>query len=68
MPPGTRVKGCPGGAVVRNPPANAGNIRDAGFILGLGKAPGRGQGNPLQYSCLENPESTRGVWWATVLG
>ena len=40
--------------VVKNLPANAGDIRDAGLIPGLGKSPGEGHGNPLQYSCLEN--------------
>ena len=41
--------------VVMNLPANAGDRRDAGLILVLGRSPGRGHGNPLQYSCLENP-------------
>ena len=41
--------------VVKNPPADAGNIRDAGWIPGSGRSPGGGNGNPLQYSCLENP-------------
>ena len=45
----------PGGRVVKNPPANAGDTRDMGSIPGLGRAPGEGNGNPLQYSCLENP-------------
>ena len=44
--------GFPGGSVVKNPPANAG---DLGSISGLGRAPGEGHGNPLQYSCLEYP-------------
>ena len=43
--------------------ANAGDIRDAGLIPGLGKSFGGGHGNPLQYSCLENPMD-RGAWWA----
>ena len=43
-------------------PANAGDIRDVGLI---GRSPGEGNGNPLQYSCLENPMD-RGAWWATV--
>ena len=47
--------------VVKNPPANAGDIRDAGWIPGLGRSPGGGHGNPLQYSCLENP-TDRGGW------
>ena len=53
-----------GGSVVKNPPANAG---DTGSIPGLGRSPGEGNGNTLQYSCLENPID-RGVWWATVHG
>ena len=40
---------------VKNPPANAGDKRDVGLIPGLGRFPGEGHGNPLQYSCLENP-------------
>ena len=40
---------------VKNPPANAGDIRDVGSIPGLGRSPGGGHGNPSQYSCLENP-------------
>ena len=43
------------------------NVRDPGLIPGLGRSPGEGYGNPLQYSCLENPMD-RGVWWATVHG
>ena len=46
--------GFPGGTVVKNPPANAGVTREAGSIPELGKSPGEGNGNPLQYSCLEN--------------
>ena len=46
--------------VVKNPPANAGDIRDVGSVPGLGRSPGGGHGNPLQYSCLENPKD-RGV-------
>ena len=48
-----------------NPPANAGDIRGVGVIPGSGRFPGGGHGNPLQYSCLENPMG-RGAWWATV--
>ena len=44
----------PGDSVVKNPPANAGNARDSGLIPGSGRSPGEGNGNPLQYSCLEN--------------
>ena len=51
--------------VVKNPPASAGEVRDTGSILGWGRSSGGGHGNPLQYSCLENPMS-REAWWATV--
>ena len=51
--------------VVKSLPANAGDIGDAGSNLGAGRSPGEGSGNPLQYSCLENPVD-RGTWWATV--
>ena len=51
--------------VVKNPPANAGDMRDMGSIPGSGRSPGGGHDNPLQYSCLENPMD-RGAWWATV--
>ena len=44
----------PGGSVVKNPPINVGDARDADLIPGLGKSPGEEDGNPLQYSCLEN--------------
>ena len=50
--------------VGKNLPANAGDIRDAGSILGLGRSPGGGHGNPLQDSCLEN-SMDRATWWAT---
>ena len=53
--------------VVKNLPANAGDERDAGLIPGLGRSPGRGHDNPLQYSCLENPMD-RGAWQAMVCG
>ena len=53
--------------VVKNPPANAGDIRDACLISALGRSPGGGHSNPLQYSCLENPMD-RGPWWSTVHG
>ena len=52
---------------VKNPPNNAGDVRDEGLILGLGSSPGGGHGNPLQYSCLEHPMD-RGAWWARVHG
>ena len=51
--------------MVKNPPASAGDIRDTGSIPGLGRSPGEGNGNPLQYSCLEYPMDT-GAWQATV--
>ena len=53
--------------VVKNLPTNAGDIKDVGSIPGLGRFPGRGHGNPLQYSCLENAMD-RGAWQATVHG
>ena len=56
-----------GGTMVKNPPANAGDIRDTGSIPGLGRFPGEGNGNPLQNSCLKNPMNS-GAWWATVHG
>ena len=51
--------------VVKNPFADAGDIRDTGSILGSGRSPGEGHDNPLQYSYLENPMN-REAWWATV--
>ena len=51
--------------VVKNPPANTGDTRDTGLIPGLGRSPGEGNGNPLQYSCLKNPID-REAWQATV--
>ena len=51
----------------QEPVCHAGGIRDAGSIPGSGRSPGEGHGNPLQYSCLENPMG-RGAWWATVHG
>ena len=51
--------------MVKNPPANAGDIRDMGSISGSRRYPGGGNGNPLQYSCLKNPMD-RGAWRATV--
>ena len=53
--------------VVKNTPANSGDIRDMGLIPGMGRSPGGGYGNPLQYSCLENPMD-REAWWATFHG
>ena len=51
--------------VVKNPSANAEDIEDVGSIPESGRSPGGGHGNPLQYSCRENPMD-RGAWWATV--
>ena len=50
--------------MVKKPPANAGEVRDAGSIPGSGRSSGGGKGNPLQYSCLENPMD-REAWQAT---
>ena len=61
---GRKTECTAGGSLVKNPPANAG---DAGSILGLGRSPGEGNGNPLQYTCLGNPMD-KGAWWATVHG
>ena len=58
------LRGFPGGSVVKNLPAIAG---DMGSIPGLGRSLGGGNGNPLQYSCLENP-TDRGAWKATFHG
>ena len=58
------ILGFSGGSVVKNLPTNAG---DVGLILGSGRSPGEGNGNPLQYPCLENPLDS-GVWKATVHG
>ena len=60
----TPSEGFPGDSVVKNPPANAG---DLGSIPGSGRSPGEGNGSPLQYSCLEKPKD-RGTWWTTVQG
>ena len=53
--------------MLKNPPANTGDVRDAGSIPGLGRSPGEGNGSPLQNSCLENPMD-RGAWWAIAHG
>ena len=54
--------------VVNNLPANGGDETDAGSVPGSGRSPGGGNGNPLQYSCLENPTMDRRAWRATVHG
>ena len=53
--------------MIKNPPANAGDIRDTGSVPELGRSPGGGHGNPLQCPCLENP-TDRGAWRASVRG
>jgi len=50
--------------LVKNLPTNAGDLRNMGSISGSGRHPGKGHGNPLEYSCLEN-SMDRGAWWAT---
>ena len=53
--------------MVKNLPANSGDVKDTGSVPGLGRSPGEGHVSPLQYSCLKNPMD-RGAWWATVRG
>ena len=60
----TTSRGFPDGSVGKESACNAGDTGDTGLIPGSGRSPGEGNGNPLQYSCLENPLD-RGVWWAT---
>ena len=59
--------GLPGGAVVKSLPASVGDARDLGLIPVSERSPAIGNGNPPQYSCLENSMDT-GAWWATVHG
>ena len=59
--------GFPGGTEVKNPLANTEDTRDTGSIPGSGRFPEGGNGNPFEYSCLEN-SMDRGAWWATVQG
>ena len=61
------MRGITGGSVVKNLPADAEDAGGMGSIPGWGRSPGGGNGNPLQYSCLENPMD-RGTWQATVHG
>ena len=61
------INGSPGGSVVENPSAIAGDLRDMSSVPGLGRSPGRGHDIPLQSSCLENPMD-RGACWGTVHG
>ena len=65
--PGVMYLGFPGSSMVKNPPANAGDTGDSDSIPGLGRSPGKGIGNLLQYCCLKNPMG-RGAWQATVHG
>ena len=65
------MKGClwkwtPVALVVKNPPANARDIRDAGSVPGSGRSPGGGHDNPLQYSCLENPMEEELDWLQSI--
>ena len=59
------IKGFPGGSVEKESASNAGDAGDTGLIPGSGRSSGGGHGNPLQYSCLENPMD-RGAWWVRV--
>ena len=59
------IKGFPGGSVDKESASNAGDAGDTGLIPGSGRSSGGGHGNPLQYSCLENPMD-RGAWWVRV--
>ena len=59
--------GFSGGSVDKESACNAGDTGDMGSIPGLGRSPRGGRGNPLWYSCLENPMD-KGAWWATVNG
>ena len=61
------IQGSPGGSGVKNVSANAGDTGDESLIPGSGRSPGGGHGNPLQYSCQDNPMD-RGAWGATVPG
>ena len=58
------MKDFSGGSSGKEPPANAGSLRDMGLIPGLVSSPGEGNGNPLQCPCLETP-TDRGAWWTT---
>ena len=60
-------QGFPDGASGKEPACRAGDVRDMDSTPGLGRSPGGGHGNPLQYSCLENPMD-RGAWWAMAHG
>ena len=64
---GTTPRGLPDGSAGKESACNAGDTGDVGSIPGLGRSPGGGNGNPLQYSCLKNAMD-RGAWWATACG
>ena len=64
---GRTLGGFPGGSLVKNLPAKAGDTEDVVSVLGWGRSLGGGNGNPRQYSCLGN-HMNRGTWWATVHG
>ena len=59
--------GFPGGSLVKNPHTNAGDMGDLGSIIGSGRSPGEGNGNPPQYSCLEKSNG-QGAWWPAAHG
>ena len=63
----TRGMWCPGGTLAKNPPASAEDARDSGSTPGWGRSPGEGNGNTLQYPCLEN-SMDRGAWQDTIYG
>ena len=63
---GTTIPGFPGGSAGKDSACNAGDERNENLIPGSGRSPGKGNGNPLQYSCLENPMD-RGVWQAPIV-
>ena len=60
----------PGGAMIKNPPANAGNLRNAGSVPGSGRYPAVGNGNSLQYCCLRSTmdRNSRDAWWLLSVG
>ena len=63
--PGLQPRASQVALMVKSPPANAGDLTNTGSTPGLRSSPGEGNGNPLQYSCLENPMD-KGAWWTTV--
>ena len=67
MPKFLEIRGFPGGSMVKNLPADAGDTGDVSLIPGSGRSPGVGNGNLLQYACLEN-SMDRGAWWDAVYG